>query len=366
MRYNPLPAQVYQRNRATLTKHLPERAVVILHANDTMPTNADGTMPFRQNNNLLYLTGIDQEETILVMAPDHPNPDLREVLFIRETSEEIAIWEGPKHTLEEGRERSGIEKVRWTKDFEGALAGIVNDSDEIFLYKNEHDRATNPVPTRNDRFIESIKRQFPLHKLNRLAPLLYDLRAVKTQEEIDAVQKACDITDHGFRALLSALRPGMYEYELEAILSYEFLRRGSRGFAYQPIVAGGANACILHYVENDQKLRDGDLVLLDVGAEYGNYNADLTRTIPVNGRFTKRQRDVYEAVLRVKNEATALLRPGANLKDYQEEVGKMMTSELIGLGLLTAEEVAAQDPKSPAYRKYFMHGTSHHLGLDVH
>ena len=288
LRYEPLPAPVYQANRARLVKQLEPNAAVILHANDIMPTNADGTMPFRQNNNLLYLTGIDQEDTILLLAPDHPNPDLREVLLLKETSELIATWEGPKLTKAEGQALSGISKVQWTKEFENILWSVLGSCDVIYLYKNEHDRASNPVPTRNDRFVEEVKQQYPLHQLKRLAPLLYDLRAIKAEQEIAMLQKACDITEQGFRALLANIQPGMKEYELEAILSYEFLRRGSRGFGYQPIVAGGANSCILHYVENDQTLNDGDLVLLDVGAEYGNYNADLTRTIPINGRYTQR------------------------------------------------------------------------------
>ena len=312
---------MYKTNRARLANQLQPNAAVILHANDIMPTNADGTMPFRQNSNLLYLTGIDQEETILVMAPDHPNPDLREVLFLKETSEEIAIWEGQKYTKKEGRLRSGIDQVRWTQDFDSLLPAIMSACGVLYLYKNEHDRASNPVPTKNDRFIHDVRMRYPLHQMARLAPALYDLRAIKGEEEISMIQKACDITESGFRAVLSRIEAGQYEYEMEAVLNYEFLRKGSRGFAYQPIIAGGANACVLHYVQNDQILKDGELVLMDVGAEYGNYNADLTRTVPVSGRFTQRQRDVYNAVLRVKNEATQLLTPGNNLKDYHEQVG---------------------------------------------
>ncbi len=366
LRYEPLPAEFYQTNRARLVDRLQPNSAVVLHANDMMPSNADGTMPFCQNNSLLYLTGIDQEETILILAPNHPNPDLREILLLKETSEDIAIWEGQKYTKKEGRMRSGIEKVRWTKELDSLLPAVLGSCEVVYLYKNEHDRSSNPVETRNDRFIERVKREYPLHRLDRIAPHIDDLRTIKAEEEISMLRRACDITEKGFRKVLGGIAPGMYEYELEALLNYEFLRHGSRGFAYQPIVAGGANACVLHYVQNDQVLRDGDLVLMDVGAEYGNYNADLTRTIPVNGRFTQRQRQVYEAVLRVKNEATAMLRPGSYLKDYHEQVGKIMGSELIGLGLLTRADVEQQDPEMPAYKKYFMHGTSHHLGLDVH
>lgn len=331
-----------------------------------MPTNADGVMPFRQNNDLYYLTGIDQEETTLLLAPQFPEESLREVLFLKETNEHIKVWEGQKLTRKGGTDLSKIKTVQWTDQFDTTLANVLPHVEEVFLYRNEQDRSGSPVETGNDKLIGKLKQHFPLHPLKRLAPLLSDLRTSKTPEEVSMIREACKITGAGFDSVAAQLKPGMYEYEIEAIWSYEFLRRGSRGFAYQPIVASGANSCVLHYLENDQVMQDGDVVLMDIGAEYGNYNADLSRTLPVNGRFTDRQKAVYEAVLRVKNEATKLLVPGGDLKSYQKAVGKLMEAELIDLGLLKKEAVASQDEERPLYRKYFMHGTSHHLGLDVH
>ena len=349
-----------------MSKTLPAGAVVILHANDIMPTNADGVMPFKQQSDLFYLTGIDQEETVLVMAPDHENESMREMLFVKLTSEEIAIWEGQKLTKDEASAISGIETVHWLDAFQSQVASIIHQSETIYLYTNEHDRSSSKVETRNDRFLKEYKANYPLHNFGRLALLLAEQRAVKASEEIDALQIACNITEAGFRQVLKHIRPGIREYELEAVLSYEFLKRGSRGFAYTPIIAAGANSCVLHYVQNDQLLESGQLVLMDVGAEYGNYNADLTRTVPVNGKFTERQKQVYEAVLRVKKEATQMLVPGTLIAEYHKEVGKVVEKELIQLDLLDAKQVEDQDPKNPLYKKYFMHGTSHHLGIDVH
>ncbi len=331
-----------------------------------MPTNADGAMSFRQNNDLYYLTGIDQEETTLLLLPGFPDEKAREILFLKKTNEHIKIWEGQKLTQPEGRELSGIAVVRWAENLEATLNNVLPHVDEIYLYRNEQDRSESRVETRNDKLIQDLKHQYPLHSLRRLAPILSDLRTCKSTEEIAMIRDACKITGAGFESVARQMKPGMYEYEIEAIWSYEFLKRGSRGFAYQPIIAAGENSCVLHYLENDQTIRDGDVVLMDVGAEYGNYNADLTRVLPANGRFTDRQKAVYESVLRVKNEATKLLIPGGNLQDYQKAVGKLMEKELIDLGLLEKEEVAKQDEEKPLYRKYFMHGTSHHLGLDVH
>jgi Xaa-Pro aminopeptidase len=331
-----------------------------------MPTNADGTMPFYQNSNLFYLTGVDQEESILLMAPDFPNEDMREILFLRETNEEIAVWEGHKLTKEEGTETSGIKNIKWNHEFEKMLYTIMAESQNLYLYKNEHIRNASLVQTANDRLISWCKEHYPLYNYERLAPIMYDLRCIKSEEEVKLVEHACHITEQGFRQILQVVEPGVWEYEVEAEYNYTFLKNRSRGFAYQPIVAGGKNACVLHYVENNQQLKDGDLLLMDVGAEYANYNADMTRTIPVNGRFTKRQRQVYDAVLRVKTQATELLRPGTNIPEYHKAVGELMTEELLELGLLDKEEVKNQNPDWPAYKKYFMHGTSHHIGLDVH
>ncbi|MFY0689474.1 MAG: aminopeptidase P family protein [Cyclobacteriaceae bacterium] len=366
MKYAPIPNELFIENRARLTKRLKSNSVVVLKANDIMPTNADGTMPFIQNANLFYLTGVNQEETTLVLAPDHPNPKMREVLFLRETNEEIAIWEGHKLTKEEGQKTSGIKQIKWTEDFESHLQMVSAHVEHIYLYKNEHLRNANSVQTANDRLIDWCQTQFPLHQLERLAPIIYDLRSVKSSHEIKLIEHACHITEQGFRDILEVVAPGVWEYELEAEYSFKFLQNRSRGFAYQPIIAGGANSCVLHYIDNNQQLRNGELLLMDVGAEYANYNADMTRTIPVNGRFSKRQRSVYDAVLRVKTRATELLRPGNSIPEYHEEVGKLMEEELIELGLIDKTDIKNQNPDSPAYKKYFMHGTSHHLGLDVH
>lgn len=366
MKYKPLPSELYIRNREKLVEKLPHQSIAVLHANDIMPTNADGTMRFRQNNDLFYLTGIDQEETILVLCPDFPDPNMREILFLRETNEHIAVWEGHKYTKEEALEASGIKNILWVSDFEKTLNTLMALSTHVFLNTNEHLRADIQVESRDARFIKQCKERYPLHHYHRLAPLMHQLRAVKEAEEISQMQIACDITEKGFRRILSFVKPGVTEYEIEAEFIHEFIRNRSKGFAYEPIIASGANACVLHYIENNQSCKDGDLLLLDVGAEYGNYNADMTRTIPVNGKFSARQRAVYDAVLRVQREAMNMLRPGITIQEYHKEIGLVMQGELIGLGLLDQTDIKNQDPKWPAYKKYFMHGTSHHLGLDVH
>jgi Xaa-Pro aminopeptidase len=366
MRYTPLNKALYIKNRQKLVNKLMPDSLVIFNSNDVMPTNADGTMKFRQNNDLFYLTGIDQEETILVICPDFPNEDMREILFIRETNEHIAIWEGHKYTKEEAYEASGIKNIQWVENFNGVVNTLASLQENIFLNTNEHLRADVQVETRDARFYKSFKDRFPLHHYHRVAPIMHELRAVKEDEEIEQLQKACDITDKAFRRVLQFVKPGVMEYEIEAEFIHEFTRHGSRGFAYSPIIASGASACVLHYVDNNKACKDGDLILFDVGAEYGNYNADMSRTIPVNGRFTKRQKDVYNAVLRVQEGAMDILKPGNNIQAYHKEVGRIMESELINLGLLDKTDVKNQDPTKPLYKKYFMHGTSHHLGLDVH
>ncbi|WP_194974193.1 aminopeptidase P family protein [Aquiflexum lacus] len=366
MRYTPLSQDFYIKNRQKLKEKLLPKSLAVFHSNDILPTNADGTVRFRQNNDIFYLTGIDQEESVLVVCPDFPDPNLREVLFLRETSEHIAIWEGHKYTKEEALATSGIENIQWISNFDGVLNTLMSLSDNVFLNTNEHLRAAVVVETRDARFIETCKKRYPLHHYHRVAPIMHALRAVKEKEETDQMQIACDITEKGFRRILSFVKPGVTEYEIEAEFIHEFIRNRSRGFAYEPIIAGGANACVLHYIENKEVCKDGDLILMDVGAEYGNYNADMTRTIPVNGRFTKRQKEVYNAVLRVKRGAMNILRPGISIQDYHKEVGLMMQSELLELGLIDQTDIKNQDPKTPAYKKYFMHGTSHHLGLDVH
>jgi Xaa-Pro aminopeptidase len=365
-RYTPAPKELYIRNRKRLNALLKPNSIVIIHANDVMPTNADGTMGFRQNTDLFYLSGIDQEETILVLFPDAPDKNLREILFLRETNETIAIWEGARLSKEEGYNQSGIKNIQWTSEFEASLQKMLPFAQHVYLHTNEHTRAVVEVQSRNARFIEFIKKAFPLHDYCRLAPLMHQLRAIKQPEEIVQLQEACRITELGFRKVLSVLKPGVNEFDLEAELLHTFIKNRSRGFAYPPIIASGKNACVLHYIENSAPCKAGDLVLIDVGAEYGNYNADMTRCIPVSGKFLPRQKDVYNAVLRVMRKASAMLVPDNTFELYNKAVGQMMEEELIGLGLLKAEDVAAQDPEKPLYKKYFMHGTSHYLGLDVH
>lgn len=368
MRYLPLDPNLFVGNRARLTALLKPRSLVVVNANDILPTNADGTMPFRQNNDLFYLTGVDQEETRFVLFPDHPDPKLRAALFLRETSELIEIWEGHKLTKAEAAEQTGLpaSQIYWNHQFEPIFHQMVFEAEHVYLNTNEHTRADVAVQTRDARYVEAFRQQYPLHRLERLAPLMHQLRVIKQPQEVQLIQTAIDITDAMFRRLLRFIKPGVWEYEIEAEMMHEFLRRRSRGPAYSPIIASGANACVLHYVDNSAQCRAADVVLLDLGAEYANYNADMTRSVPVSGRFTPRQRAVYDAVLRVMQEAKQMLRPGNLWDEYHREVGKVMESELIGLGLLDAHDVAKQDADAPLYKQYFMHGTSHFLGLDVH
>ncbi|SDE24446.1 Xaa-Pro aminopeptidase [Dyadobacter soli] len=366
MRYSPIDQKLFIENRRRLTTLLKPKSLAILNANDIMPTNADGTMGFKQNSDLFYLTGVDQEETILLIFPDHPDPKFREVLFLRETNETIAVWEGEKLTKEQARAATGIQSIYWTHQYDTVFGNIIFEAENVYLNTNEHTRNDSYVQSRDARFIEYFKRQYPLHNLVRLAPLMHQLRAVKQPQEVALLQTACDITKQGFERVLKFVKPGLHEFEIEAELLHEFVRNRSKGFSYQPIIASGANACVLHYIQNNQVCKDGDILLLDVAAEYANYGADLTRSIPVNGRFTKRQRDVYDAVLRVFKAAKSLLVPGNIWDEYHQEIGRIMESELIGLGLITKEDIEKQDPESPAYKKYFPHGTSHFLGLDIH
>lgn len=366
MRYVQLPASFFAANRKKLAAQLPEKSVAILNANDIMPTNADGTMGFWQNSDLYYLCGVDQEETILLLCPSAREEEDREILFLRETSELISIWEGDKLTKEQARAVTGIQKVHWLGEFDRVLSNVLFESDTVYLNLNEHRRAATDVESRDRRFIARLQHEFPLHRFARLAPLLHQMRMIKSGEEMGAIRTATDITAAGFERLLKFIKPGVQEFEVEAELAHEYLRRRSRGFAYTPIIASGKNACVLHYIENNAECKDGELLLMDVAAEYANYFSDMTRTVPVNGRFTPRQRDVYNAVLRVLRRCSEMLRPGVIHKEYQDEVNKIVESELIGLGLLNKDEVEKQDPDAPLYKKYFMHGVSHHIGLDVH
>lgn len=365
-KYLPIGKELFEQNRQRFAKLLLPNAVAIFNANDPMPTNADGTMGFRQNNDLFYLSGIDQEETILVIYPDAHEPKYREIVFLRETNEHIAVWEGHKYTKAEATETSGIQSVYWLSQFPAIWHSLMNECEYVYLNTNEHPRATVEVETRDARFIKQCREKYPLHQYRRAAPLMHQLRTVKSEREVALIRQACLVTEKMFRRLLSFVKPGVAEYEIEAEIYHEFLRNRSSGPSYAPIIASGANACILHYVANNQTCQDGDVLLLDVGAEYANYAADMTRSLPVNGRFAPRQKQVYKAVLRVMKEARQMLVVGNLWDAYHKEVGKIMESELIGLGLLDATDVRNQHPEQPLYKKYFMHGTSHLLGLDVH
>lgn len=366
MKYAPIDPALFVQNRTRLASRLRKHSIAILTAADIMPRSADGVLPFIQNSDLFYLTGVEQEDTMLILFPDAADEKHREVLFLKETTEQIRIWDGDKLTIEQAQQATGIKTVLWNHEFPLLLRTLVMQAETIYLPINEHLRAVQTVETADQKFVKHCREQFPLHHYERLAPLLYELRCIKSQPEIALLQEACNMTDHGFRRLLGFVRPGVWEYEIEAELAHEWMRRRSRGFAYPPIIASGLNACVLHYVTNDHQCQDGDLLLLDVAAEYANYNADMTRTIPVNGRFTKRQREVYNAVLHVLRACYPLLKPGTQLRDYQKQVEAIMQEQLLMLGLLKSEEVAKQNPDKPLLKQYFPHGTSHHLGLDVH
>lgn len=366
MKYAPIDSKLFIDNRDRFKQQLLPKSLAVFNSNDLLPTNADGHMPFKQNSDLFYLSGIDQEESILVLFPECHDPALREILFLKETSEEIAIWEGEKHTKKSAYATSGIKTVFWLNQFEVVFNKLMSEATNVYLNTNEHLRAVIETETRDARFIKWIKEKYPLHIYQRSAPILHHLRSIKHSIEIELIQTACNITEKGFRRILPFIKPGVMEYEIEAELIHEFVRNRSRGFAYTPIIASGFNACVLHYIENNKPCKDGDVILLDVAAEYANYASDLTRCVPVSGKFTPRQKEVYNAVLRVMRKATNLLRPGTMLADYHKEVGLIMQEELVGLGLLTKTDIEKQNPDMPAYKKYFMHGTSHYLGLDVH
>ena len=366
MKYKAISKELFEENRKKFCASMTENSIAVFCSNDQMPTNSDGTMPFKQNSDLFWLSGVDQEESKLVLFPDSSNPNHREVLFLKETSELIAIWEGAKLTKEQAFQTSGVRTVYWNSEFEKVFADLMAEAKNVFYNSNEHSRASSKVETQTDRFNNWCKSTYSDKNYVKSAPILHELRSVKHQIEIDLLQHACNITEKGFRRVLDFVKPGVMEYEIEAEFMHEFLINRSKGFAYEPIIASGRNACVLHYIDNNQECKDGDVILMDVGAEYANYASDMTRCIPVSGRFSKRQKDVYNAVFRVMKEATNMLVAGTMLNDYHKEVGKVMQSELLALGLLDQNDIDKQDPKNPAYRKYFMHGTSHFLGLDVH
>ena len=365
-KYEQIPSGLFIKNRNKFTKELKPKSLAVFNSNDIYPVSADSTLPFAQHRDLFYLSGIDQEESVLVLFPDAYEEKHREILFLRETNEHIAIWEGAKLNKEQAFEVSGIKTVYWLQDFEKILYKLLSEAENIYININEHYRAERSVETREDRFIKKLKKDYPAHNYLRSNPILQRIRSIKEPEEIKLIQKACDITEKGFRRILKFTKPGVWEYEIEAEFAHEFLMNRSKGFAYTPIIGSGFSSNVLHYIQNNQQCKDGDILLLDVGAEYANYASDMTRTIPVNGKFSDRQKQVYNAVLRCKNEAEKLLVAGNNWYDYHKEMGKIYTSELLGLGLIDKADVQNQNPDWPAYKKYMMHGTSHHLGLDTH
>jgi Xaa-Pro aminopeptidase len=366
MRYEPIDSALFVDNRARFIKHMKPNSIALFVSSDVYPRNADADFYFRQDSELFWLSGIDQEETMLILFPDCPNPLYKEVLFVRETNDHIAVWEGHKYSKKEAEAISGIKQVQWNQDFRGLVNTLCKYAEHIYLNTNENDRASNPVQTGQMRFVHEIKAQFPLHKFERSAKILEYERSRKSAAEIALIQRAVRITADAFYQVLKTVKPGMWEFELEGLIMKEFLSNRANGYSFQPIIASGASACVLHYVNNDKQTKDGDLLLLDFGADYANYAGDMTRCFPVNGRFTKRQKQIYDAVLRVNRAATQLLVPGRTLDAYNRESALIMQDELLSLGLITREDIAKESPTWPAYKKYFPHGTGHFLGIDVH
>jgi Xaa-Pro aminopeptidase len=366
MKYLPIDSKLFTKNRAKFVAQMIPNSIAVFNSNDIFSTGADSTLPFHQHRNIFYLSGVDQEESILVLFPDAKNQKHKEILFLKETNDHIAIWEGAKLNKIQATETSGVQTVYWLDEFESVFEQLMSEAKTVYFNNNNHYRQAVEMETREDRFIKTVKQKFPNHKIEHNFPIMEVLRGVKEQEEIALIQNACDITEKGFKRVLGFVKPGVMEYEIEAEYAHEFLKNRSKGFAYTPIIGSGYNACVLHYIENNQICKAGDMLLMDVGAEYANYSSDMTRTIPVSSRFTARQKAVYQAVLNVKNEATKMLLPGTLWEEYHVEVGKLMTSELLGLGLIDRADVQNENPERPAYKKHFMHGTSHHMGLDTH
>lgn len=365
MRHDPIEPKLFIANRERLKEPLLPNSLVIVNANDIPPTNADGCLAMPPNSDLFFLSGIQQEQTILLLYPDAEDEKHREVLFLREPTSELEIWEGHKLTKAEARHASGIKQIEWLSEFPRMFHRVMCECEHVYLNSNEHPRAVIEVQSRDARFVAATVRRYPLHDYQRLARLMHRLRAVKSKPELALLKQACDITEKGFRRVLQFVRPGVHEFEIEAEFAHEFIRNAGR-FAYLPIIATGPNACALHYITNSTRCETGDLLLLDVGASYANYNADMTRTIPVSGRFTRRQRQVYDAVLRVLRASIKSLVPGKKIKDWRAEAEHMIEKELVDLHLLTTRDIKRQDPDQPAFKKYFMHGLGHPLGLDVH
>ena len=366
MRYQAADSSLFIGNRQRLAAQLEPNSLAILNSNDVLPTNADGTMPFVQNSDLYYLSGIDQEESVLLICPNAPDPKDREILFTKETSEHIAIWEGHKLAKSEASHLSGVKNVQWLNMLASTLHRLAQQAEHIYLNTNEHLRADTSVESRDARLAKHYKKLYPLHSYKRLAPLMHGLRMVKQNEEINMLRKACDITKDGFLRILQTVKPGIGEWEIEAEYIHEFTKSRAQGFAYAPIIASGKNACILHYLDNNQLCKDGEVILMDVAANYANWNADMTRCIPANGKFTDRQKAVYNSVLHVLEQCNSILKPGILISDYQKQACQFMSEELIKLGLIKKEDAIKQSDDMPLVKKYFMHGASHHLGLDVH
>ncbi|MDA7836697.1 aminopeptidase P N-terminal domain-containing protein [Salibacteraceae bacterium] len=366
MKYHLINKDLFIHNRKNFTERMKSKSLAVFNSNDILTTGADSTTPFKQHRDIFWLSGVDQEESILLLFPDAADEKYREILFLKETNEHIAIWEGEKLTEDAAFDTSGIKTVYWLPQFHAIFNNLMAEAESVYINKNEHLRANTEAQTREDRWIDWCMKKYPAHLYLRSNPILHELRAVKHQIEIDLMQQACNVTEKGVRRILPFIKPGVMEYEIEAELMHEFLRNRSTGFAYTPILGSGRNACVLHYIENNQECKDGDMILMDFGAEYANYASDLTRSVPVNGKFTQRQKAVYNAVLRVKNAAIEILRPGVTLKDYHVEVGHLMEKELVDLNLITLDDIKNQNPEWPAYKKYFMHGTSHYIGLDTH
>ncbi len=366
MKYSKIDSQLFIKNRKKYISNLKPNALAVFNSNDIFATGADSSKPFEQHRDIFYLSGVDQEESILVLFPDASKEAHKEILFLKETNEHIAVWEGEKLDKEAAFATSGIKTVYWLDQFERIFKELMVEAEHVYLNTNEHLRANTEAENREDRFIAWCKKEYPLHEVQRSAPIMHEIRSIKEPEEIALMQEACDITEKGLRRILKFIKPGVMEYNIEAELMHEFINNKSKGFAYTPIVGSGYSACVLHYIENNKECKDGDVILMDFGAEYGNYASDLTRCVPVNGTFTARQKEVYNAVLRVKKAATKLLVPGTMLNDYHVTVGKLMEKELVRLGLITQEDINNEDPAWPAYKKYFMHGTSHYIGLDTH
>ncbi|WP_456376090.1 aminopeptidase P N-terminal domain-containing protein [Lutibacter sp.] len=367
MRYTKIPSTLFIKNRQNFTAKMAPNSIAILTSNDVMPNNADDVMGFSQNNELFYLSGIDQEESILILYPDAALPENREILFVKETSDLIKIWEGEKLTKEQAFEVSGIKNVKWAQNFELTLQYMAFEADTFYLGHNEHKKTlTAEINTQQDRMISFCKEKYPLHNYKRAAKITRELRQIKSEEEVALMQKAADISVGSFKRVLNAVKPGMKEYELEAELTYELIKNGGKRHAFMPIIASGKNACALHYNTNDSTCKDGDMILMDFGVCYANYNSDTTRCFPVNGKFSERQKEVYSAVLHCLKEGSKLIKPGVISAAYEKKMASLVEEQLIKLGLLKAEDVKNQDEDNPLYKKYFMHGTAHHIGLDVH